>query len=597
MAIVDNRTSISNAETAGSFVNDTGAAYSGTSPGGVDSETFIEGSGSMGIKLSSAADGIFYNYTTATDLSNRTFYIWVNVSTAGKLQTKANNGITMRFCGATITDYFEVKLEGSDTYSGGFFMAVVNIEEARTIALAGVDGTTNGTTPATTAIQYVGINFDIATMVSGNVANCFVDAMWNLPANTPGIIVTGNNSSTPYTFQDIFDAGDPGDTTKAWGTGFNVDGVFFFNTPIRFGEAATPTAGQELDFESIGEVVGWEDQVVSTGDFYSFEVIGDGSAVDSFIMGSKVGTGDAAVGLNGGVVNAPALGPRFSISANDSNINNCQFSGTTLIHGDKFYIDNNLTEMRSCLLTDIRSITGSSVANGTATFQRNTALDADTLDDESLFITDDLGVLKNNSFVFSDGHAIEINTAGTYSFDGNSFTNYGANDTTDAAIKNTAAAAGQVTINVQNANSPTVTPTANTTVQLVTNFTINNIFGGTEIRIHRSSDGLLIGGIETVGNPGDGQSALNPAALGSTDGTYGDVQVDDYTNPSGEQRRQFTFSYNSASSFYNPGTGLDVQIKVYNLAYVYQRFDFTLASTEQTQSVSQQIDRNFLNPA
>jgi len=589
MAIIDNRTLVTAADATTNFVNLAGAAA-----GNANSETFIEGSGSVSQKISQASDGLLYNFGSPQDFSNNTFYIWINVSTAGKLAIKSSGGITMRFCGATISDWFEVDLAGVDTYSGGFFMAAVNIEEARTIAIAGVDGLTNGTTPATNAIQYVGIQFNIATMISGNIDNCFVDAIWRLPANTPGIILTGNNASVPYTFSDIVTAADAGDTTKAWGTAFLRDGVIFMNTPVRFGETGTPTAGSELDFVSIGELVGWEDQIVPTGDFYSFDIIGDGSTTANFVVGSKVGTGDDAVGLQGGVITAPSNGPRFSISANNSNINNCQFLGTTLIHVDKFYIDNDLTEIRSCLLTDIRSITGSSVANGTAVFQKNTALDANTLDDASLFITDDLAVLKNNSFVFSDGHAIEINSAGTYSFDGNTFTNYGANDTTDAAIKNTSG--GQVTINVSNANSPTVTSTSNTTVQLVTNFTINNIIDDTEIRIHRTSDGLLIGGIETVGFAGDGQSILNPSASGSTNGTYGDVQVDDYINPSGEQRRQFTFSYNSASSFYNPGTGLDVQVKVYNINYIYQRFAFTLADSAQTQSISQQIDRNYLNP-
>jgi hypothetical protein len=53
------------------------------------------------------------------------------------------------------------------------------------------------------------------------------------------------------------------------------------------------------------------------------------------------------------------------------------------------------------------------------------------------------------------GHAIEITTPGTYTFDRNAFTGYGANGTTDAAIYNNSG--GAVTLNLQNYSDTTPT--------------------------------------------------------------------------------------------------------------------------------------------
>ena len=125
--------------------------------------------------------------------------------------------------GANTNNFFEVYLDGLDSYSGGFKMSVVDIAQARIDAISGgTAGVTGGTVPAVNAIQYVGIFFRVTANVTGNNDNCFLDAMWRLPTSTPGIIVTGEVSpGVPYDFADIEAAGDSGDPLKAWGTVFN----------------------------------------------------------------------------------------------------------------------------------------------------------------------------------------------------------------------------------------------------------------------------------------------------------------------------------------------------------------------------------------
>ena len=82
------------------------------------------------------------------------------------------------------------------------------------------------------------------------------------------------------------------------------------------------------------------------------------------------------------------------------------------------------------------------------------------------------------------GHAIEINTAGTYTFPGNTFTGYGANDSTDAAIFNNSG--GVVTLNVTNSGgTPTVRngTGATTNVSSAISLTLTGLQVGSDIVI------------------------------------------------------------------------------------------------------------------
>ena len=82
------------------------------------------------------------------------------------------------------------------------------------------------------------------------------------------------------------------------------------------------------------------------------------------------------------------------------------------------------------------------------------------------------------------GHAIEITTAGTYSFSGNLFTDYGANGTANAAIHNNSG--GAVTINISGGGS---TPTvlngagASTAINNSVALTLTGLISGSDIVI------------------------------------------------------------------------------------------------------------------
>lgn len=486
MAIVDGRTSLTTNDATG--LDDLTGAAAGTT----NTETFIEGTGSQSFKVSSAVSGLLYDAGSAQNWSNNHFYIWWNCSTAGKLNSLASGGVRVRFCGATVTDWFEVYIAGNDTYSGGFEMAVIDIETARANAVAGTNGGTNGTTPLTSAVRYVGIVFDVTGMISGNVDNCFIDAMWRLPASTAGIRVEGQNTgAVDWTWDDIVDAGDVGDPTKAWGTIRKENGIIFINAPIQFGANDGVTHG----FSDTDTIVAWEDQLVASN-FYGLNIIG-GSGAQSFQLGNKSGTGDDAVGTQGGTITAAAAGQRWYLNANDANVDACNLYGCTFIHGADFQLGDPQVSVISCTFLDCTSATVSNAGD----FLRCSIIDANTADGVAFITTDDLSDIVFCSFIFSDGHAIELTTprVASQTSKGNKFTGYGAIGTNDAAIYNNTA--GAVTVSVTELgdtptyrNGTSASTTVNNTVTLT--ITCRNQAGlaaeGVRVRIETQVGGTLI---------------------------------------------------------------------------------------------------------
>jgi hypothetical protein len=442
MTITDNRIPITTNDAVTGIDDATGAPA-----GATDNTTFIEGTGSTSDKASMSVVSLLFDFDTAQDFTGETFYMWWNVTTAGLLVSRALGGVRMRFCGATVTDYFEIYLAGNDTYSGGFTMSVVNADRAKADADAGIFGGTGGTSPAVNAIRWVGLIVDIPGNVPGNVDNCYLDAMWRLPQGQSGIIVEGSGSSVPWTWDDIVSAGDIGDTTKAWGTVKRESGIIFINTPIQFG-----TSGSlDHDFADTNEVIAWETQLVAD-DLYGFLITGSLTQITSFSAGDVVGSGDTAVGNQGWVITADAVsGTRWSLFAEPEAVDYCKFYGTTMLHGSTASLQTSSIEVRSCQFSDFGMISGS---NGLI-FARNTVLAAVTEDGHSFYKTDDPSEVKFNSFVFSDGHAIELQATGSFTFAGNTFANYGLDETSDAAVHNSSS--GTINLSVtENVAPPTI---------------------------------------------------------------------------------------------------------------------------------------------
>jgi len=176
-------------------------------------------------------------------------------------------------------------------------------------------------------------------------------------------------------------------------------------------------------------------------------------------------------------------------------------------------------------------------------------------------LSNNLTKISNCSFTSrGTGHAIAINTPGTYDFDGNTFTNYASvtgNNGTEAIhnISN-----GVVNINVTNATSPSYrnSPGSTTNVTASVQVTLQGIKDNSEVRIYDAGTINEVAGIETA-----------------TDGSPGN--------------RTFAFSQEA---------GIDVDIVIHNTGYNYYRVDsYTIPSTTTSLPIDQKIDRVYTNPA
>lgn len=492
MAITDNRTLIDNANAIGSWVDEIGGTMGVVS----GTDNFIFGTGAIEAQSSKTTDGILWDFGSTQDFTDVTFYFWVNMIQAALLDLQANQGMTMRFCGPTITDFFEIDIGGGDTYFGGFKMFVVDASVAKTAS-----DNTGGTPPAVNAVQFVGITVTTTANSPGSSANFFVDICWQLPAATPGILVAGRGvADAPWTLQDIIDAGDRTDLAKAWGMNERLtNGTVAGNAPIRFGSDDAVID----DFEDTNEVFGWESNFVVDG-FYGFSGIA-GSAQMDVTMGIKSGTGNAATGAQGFQI--VTGGPRWFMDFTDTDIDTAGFYGCLFSGGEVLDLAVGGVDLATVVFVDCNKC---HVSN--ANIVRASVVAANTADGVAFMDTDDLGDIVFSNFEFSDGHGIEILASGpaTQSDTGNTFSgSFGgtpgsnlvaSSGSNDAMIYNNSAAAktfngadGATTPSFRNGASATSTYANNVTI------TFTPLVTSSEVRAYNSSSGVEIDGVESSG--------------------------------------------------------------------------------------------------
>lgn len=471
--ITDGRTLITNANAVTGWVNLSGAAA-----GTLDTEIFIFGTGSIAKYCTSTRDGMLFDMGAAQDWTNNTFYLWFNCGIAGLLASKAAGGVTVRFCGATVSDWFEVYIAGSDDYpgavSGGWAQLVVNIETARSEAVA--NSWTSGTVPATSAIRYVGTTFVTGGTMPRMADNTWADAIWRLPASSPGIIIEGRNGGTSdWEFGNIATTA----TTGAWGScRLGAGGAIVFNTPIQFGINDATTHG----FSDNNKVVLWDDQEFIPNELYGFDIIGGSTGSQNYRLGNKNGTGNDATGNQGCVIAAASDGARWYLNADNANITTANLYGCQFFHGAGFALNSAAVETVTTLFADCSSanVRGS-------LFLRNTVVNANTTAGTAFLATNDISDIKLCALNYSAGHAVELGTAlvASQTSDGNTFSGYLADDTTGAAVYNNSGGAVEINV-VGGGGTPTVRngTGASTVVNNNVQVTLTGLQTNTEVRVY-----------------------------------------------------------------------------------------------------------------
>lgn len=158
-------------------------------------------------------------------------------------------------------------------------------------------------------------------------------------------------------------------------------------------------------------------------------------------------------------------------------------------------IDASSAIFNNCTITKVPATNNSITIDSSTTFN-NCSIDVSTVAPGNYWVsTTAPNKFSNCTFTGGGGHAIRITTPGTYTFSGNIFNNFGANETNQAAIFNDSG--GTVTLNITNGGS---TPTyrngtgATTIINNAVNILIkcidknNNPLSGIRVYIERASD-------------------------------------------------------------------------------------------------------------
>lgn len=329
----------------------------GVATGSTDTSTFLEGSTSYTYSATNSREGFLYDAGSAQDFSDNTFYMTMNVGVVGLLLTYANGGVRMRFCGATVTDFFEVDLGGSDLWpisiQGGWVTFVVDIETAKLDA----GRTTGGSEPATNAIRYVGFSLEL-TIMPKMADNVWFDTLYRLPDGNPGIVIEGRNGgSVDWNAADILTELGNGQMFYYQGPA----GSYVLTTPIQFGINDSSTHG----FEDTNAIWAWDDQEFVPDDLYSLSALGNSGGTTRVLMGEKAGSGVNSSGSQGFTI--VSSGPRWNMDFDDPDLDDIGFYGCSFQKGGDFQLDDAAVEAVSTLFIDV----GTVEASGSDLFIKN----------------------------------------------------------------------------------------------------------------------------------------------------------------------------------------------------------------------------------
>lgn len=440
-------------------------------------------------------------------------YMWTNFLAANAIDTKANGGMQI-LVGNTLANYKRFYIYGDDTVEyGGWQCNAVNPASTA----SATQGTPNGTW------QY----FGMAANVQAAVARGYPLAWDAVRYGRGSILITGGDLANGYaTFDKAAEINDTNTTGS-----FNRWGIFSYSngTYTLQGRLAIGQAGTAADFRDSNRAIFIGGGEYVTANFNTIEVLNTSTRMDwtsisisslnTTSRGRVLVTDNAIVNIDGCTFNdMGTFGFLSNSTVNDTVFRRCQL----ITHGNSNFTGNR--------------ITGSPVAVA--------------------LVTSNPASVQNCEFVSAGtGHALEITTAGTYTFSGNKFTGYGTAGTTNAAVYNNSG--GSVTLNISGGGDvPTIRngAGASTTVVASANLTFSGLKAGSEVRVYLGTDPATA--TELGGTESSGTSLTISQSSGGQQGFY----------------TIHALSYNS----------------------IYQ--SITFSGADQTIPIVQTLDRTYANP-
>ncbi len=436
----------------------------------------MQGTNCVDKQVSLSEKGQVFNFgTTITPGTNTHFYTWVFLATPGVSATLANRGLTVAI-GTTTTAYTQFHVEGSDTYGGvgrvGKCYPVRYNTTATSSAAQRLYRTLVGTPGANP--QYFGSVSNILGSVKGS--NLGVDAI----RYGTGIFHVEGDTTTPITFSGSAAVNDAianrfGVFTFTGGTSYELQGRYV----VGQNSSGSTTASY---FADSGKAVQFVDTPHSLTDFSQI-IIDHPRTTASFSNISFVAGG----------TNNPG---RFIVnnSASYCLLNSCTFDRTGITR----------LQPRTFVDTSIWNTAG-------VVSQSGATIDGSTFNQTTL-LSDRPDLVSNCSFLgrlnSSGSHGIIVTRTGSFAFSGNTFENFGGNNTTSASLYNNSG--GQVTMSIvagTGGDTPTFfnSPGSSTLIINAVSFTINIIDANgvaitspCEVTIVRESDVSVLFSEESV---------------------------------------------------------------------------------------------------
>jgi len=523
-------------------------AGGGTNSAAVDAEVFIQGTASVARRATASISGLQFDNGTGIDLSNgRHIFMWSANSAGGGTATLTNGGLRFYLGDGgspTPTNYSAYYVDGDDlnlTVGGWRCYVVSPLATPRLTGTAAI--------PSNNVVS-IGLAANQLSTVA-NLRNFYIDAIrvgtgFTIYAgeetNAGGIAtVTAVNESDAFgafnrtpigaEFQCKLDIGLDNTTTATY---FKVDNrVLLAMNKNPLAEEATPYYNTTLGFTGISVRGGITTAIFNNVGFFSADTYDKG-----YFTCSGVTNEPANVAINGCTFRA--WGPT-TLSSNTTATNS-------------IWINSEPVTLNAGIVEQSTFETG---VGGTYVFAGSTPDN-----------------ISNCSFIgggTGGGHGLEVTSSGSYDFVNNTFSNFGATDTDDAAIHINGAGVN-VVFNISG-NDATAEPTykltgAGATVSFNAAVTVN-VTGlpvtpdpedATEIRVLVAGQDLFVtsAGIGTT-NPDD--------AVGI------------------ESSRTSTFSFNMKKDF-------DFDLRIINLDYVPQFISSIRAANDPTNvSSNMKLDR------
>ncbi|MDD5416192.1 MAG: hypothetical protein PHE48_04285 [Candidatus Daviesbacteria bacterium] len=434
----------------------------GATGGGVPSaetDYFIQKSYCFSKTMAIAGGGIGGMGTLAaspqTITSPAAVFVWIFFACPNTLDSQANGGLRV-IVGSDSSNYNAWYVKGSNTYTyGGWFCVAVD----PSVSSQATQGS------PTSTLQYFGtVAKTLVTISKGNPFGTDAIRFGRL------LQVTGGETSNYATFAGAATKNDANDATD----GYNRWGLFqvIAGGYLQQGLFLMGTSGTAVDFRDSNRTITIQDTIRVTSGFNEFEIRNASSRIDwTNIQITALGTTSKG---------------KLTVTDNaDVNFDTCTFSDM-----DTFVFQSNSTILTTIFRRCGLVTQGGAVFTG-CRFENSTA--------SASILSNNLTNISNCTFV-SDGsnHAIEINTAGTYSFSGNTFTGYAASNgsTGNEVIYNNSS--GEVIINysggsgvISYRNGTGATTTVASSVNLIINIVDadgNAVTANCEVTVVKASD-------------------------------------------------------------------------------------------------------------